>query len=73
MRQSSSAKRLIGSSLVKEAALLEKKGVSISKAGFENPGDEFWANHDLPFYDLPDKIVTHVSTKAWREMTEEVC
>ena len=35
--------------------------------------EEFWANRDLPFYDLPDRIVTHVSTKAWREMTEEVC
>ena len=58
---------------MKKAALLEKKGVSISKAGFENPGEEFWANRDLPFYDLPDRIVTHVSTKAWREMTEEVC
>ena len=53
-------------------ALLEKEGVSISKAGFENPGEEFWAKCDLPFYDLPDRVVTHVSTKAWREMTEEV-
>ena len=57
---------------MKEAALLEKKGVSISKAGLKNPGEEFLANRDLPFYDLPDRIVTHVSTKAWREMTEEV-
>ena len=56
-----------------QIALLVKKDVSISKAGFENPGEEFWANRDLPFYDLPDEVVTHVSTKAWREMTEEVC
>ena len=56
----------------KRIASLQSEGVSISKTGLENPGEEFWNRKDLPFYDLPVKVITHVSTKAWKEMTGEV-
>ena len=49
----------------------EKEGVIISNRTLENPGEEFWLRKDLPFYDLPAKVVTHVNTKAWKEMSGE--
>ena len=56
----------------KRVALLKSQGKAISRQDKESPGEEFWARKDLPHMDLPDKVTTHVSTRAWKELTEEV-
>ena len=53
-------------------ALLTSQGEAISRSDQENPGEEFWAREDLPYQDLPDTVTTHVSSRAWKELTEEV-
>ena len=51
--------------------LLKSKGV-VDRKEVENPGQEFWERPDVPSFAMPDGVVTHVSTQAWRELTEKI-
>ena len=51
---------------------LRMAGKPVNKKEMEDPGPLFWNRPDIPFFAMPNEIVTHVSSPVWRELSERI-
>ena len=51
---------------------LRKRGLEISQEDWELPGEDFWKNSQVPSFEAPVGVETHVNTQVWRDLSGKI-